>query len=118
MEVTELLAFTMQSKGSDLHLPSGNPPLIRISGDLRPLKMDALTGDDVKAMLYSIMTEEQRAAYEDEKDLDFAIAFAGAGRPFHGHGMTLPRGWSVTTRARPRRLPGRGLDKIVSKHSQ
>ncbi len=77
MEVTELLAFTMQSKASDLHLSSGNPPLLRVSGDLRPLKVEPLTGDQVKAMLYSIMTEEQRSDYESEKDLDFAIAFGG-----------------------------------------
>ena len=75
MEITELLAFTMQSKGSDLHLSSGNPPLLRISGDLKPLKCDPLTADEVKAMLYSIMTEDQRSDYEQERDLDFAIAF-------------------------------------------
>jgi len=75
MEITELLAFTMQSKGSDLHLSSGSPPLIRISGELRPLKVDALNGDEVKAMLYAIMTEEQRAEYEQERDLDFAVSY-------------------------------------------
>ncbi len=104
MEVTELLAFTMQSKASDLHLSSGNPPLLRISGDLRPLKVDPLTGDQVKAMMYSIMTEEQRADYEAEKDLDFAIAFGESAR-FRVNAFNINRGPAAVFRTIPTVIP-------------
>jgi twitching motility protein PilT len=104
MEITELLAFTMQSKGSDLHLSSGNPPLIRISGDLKPLKCDPLTGDQVKAMLYSIMTEEQRAEYEQERDLDFAIAFGESAR-FRVNAFNINRGPAAVFRTIPTVIP-------------
>jgi len=104
MEITELLAFTMQSKGSDLHLSSGNPPLIRISGELRPLKADPLNGDEVKAMLYSIMTEEQRADYEQERDLDFAIAFGESAR-FRVNAFNINRGPAAVFRTIPTVIP-------------
>ena len=104
MEVTELLAFAMQSKASDLHLSSGNPPLLRISGDLRPLKVEPLTGDQVKTMLYSIMTEEQRADYEAEKDLDFAIAFGESAR-FRVNAFNINRGPAAVFRTIPTVIP-------------
>ncbi len=104
MEITELLAFTMQSKGSDLHLSSGNPPLLRISGDLKPLKCDPLTGDQVKAMLYSIMTEEQRSEYEQERDLDFAIAFGESAR-FRVNAFNINRGPAAVFRTIPTAIP-------------
>lgn len=104
MEITELLAFTMQSKASDLHLSSGNPPLLRISGDLRPLKVDPLTGDAVKAMIYSIMTEEQRSDYESEKDLDFAIAFGESAR-FRVNAFNINRGPAAVFRTIPTVIP-------------
>ena len=104
MEITELLAFTMQSKGSDLHLSSGNPPLLRISGDLKPLKCDPLTADEVKAMLYSIMTEDQRSDYEQERDLDFAIAFGESAR-FRVNAFNINRGPAAVFRTIPTVIP-------------
>ncbi len=104
MEITELLAFTMQSKGSDLHLSSGSPPLIRISGELRPLKVDALNGDEVKTMLYAIMTEEQRAEYEQERDLDFAVAYGESAR-FRVNAFNINRGPAAVFRTIPTVIP-------------
>ncbi|HEY1720335.1 MAG TPA: type IV pilus twitching motility protein PilT [Magnetospirillaceae bacterium] len=109
MEVTELLAFTMQSKASDLHLSSGNPPLLRVSGDLRPLKTEPLNGDQIKAMLYSIMTEEQRADYEQEKDLDFAISFGESAR-FRVNAFNINRGAAAVFRTIPTVIPS--LDEL------
>ena len=109
MEITELLAFTMQSKGSDLHLSSGNPPLLRISGDLKPLKSPPLSGDEVKAILYSIMTEEQRSDYEEERDLDFAIAFGESAR-FRVNAFNINRGPAAVFRTIPTVIPS--LDEL------
>ncbi|HIJ63050.1 MAG TPA: type IV pilus twitching motility protein PilT [Rhodospirillaceae bacterium] len=111
MEITELLAFTMQSKGSDLHLSSGNPPLLRISGDLKPLKCEPLNGDQVKAMLYNIMTEEQRAEYEQERDLDFAIAYGESAR-FRVNAFNINRGPAAVFRTIPTVIPS--LDELNS----
>ena len=73
MDLTQLLAFTIQNDASDLHLSSGSPPVIRTSGNLKRVKANPLTGDDIRTMLYSVMTEGQRAEFEEHHDLDFAI---------------------------------------------
>lgn len=75
MEITDLLVSTQKNKASDLHLSTGNPPMLRINGEMVPYKSPALSGDQVKQMLYSIMTEQQRSDYERDLELDFAISF-------------------------------------------
>ena len=75
MEITELLLFAKKNDASDLHLSTGNPPVLRIHGDMLPMKMPPLEADQVKGLLYSIMTEQQRADYEGDLELDFAISF-------------------------------------------
>lgn len=75
MEITDLLVFTQKNKASDLHISAGNPPILRIHGEMVPYKGSPLSADEIKKMLYSIMTEQQRAEYERELELDFAISF-------------------------------------------
>ncbi len=75
MEITDLLIFTQKNKASDLHLSTNNPPYLRIFGEMVPYKMAPLSTDDIKQMLYSIMTEQQRSDYERDLELDFAISF-------------------------------------------
>ncbi len=75
MEITDLLVFTQKNKASDLHLSVGNPPVLRINGEMVPYKGTALSADDIKQMIYSIMTEQQRSEYERDLDIDFAISF-------------------------------------------
>lgn len=57
MDITQLLAFTMQNNASDLHLSPNNPPIIRAHGDLKRIKSDPLRSDDIRTMLYSVMTK-------------------------------------------------------------
>lgn len=75
MEVTDLLISTMKNGASDLHLSATNPPLMRVDGDMLPLNAPALSADEVKQMLYSIMTEQQRSDYERHLETDFSISF-------------------------------------------
>lgn len=75
MEITDLLVSTQKNKASDLHLSAGSPPILRINGEMVPYKGAPLSADEVKQMLYSIMTEHQRAEYERDLDIDFAISF-------------------------------------------
>lgn len=76
MDITDLLLVSQKNNASDLHLSIGNPPLLRVNGDILPLKLDALSSDDVRQMLYSIMTEQQRTEYEREMEIDFALSFS------------------------------------------
>ncbi len=76
MEITDLLMATHRNKASDLHLSSKNPPLMRVNGDMLPLDMPALTDDQIKVMIYAIMTDQQRSDFEREKEVDFSISFS------------------------------------------
>ena len=100
MQITELLAFTLQQKASDLHLTALNPPILRVSGTLKPLKTGAVAADDVKTMIYAIMTEDQRALFEAEKELDFAIAFGDSAR-FRVNAFTNTNGMAAVFRVIP-----------------
>ena len=42
MDITQLLAFSVKNKASDLHLSAGLPPMIRVHGDVRRIIVDAL----------------------------------------------------------------------------
>lgn len=75
MDVASLLAYTQQRGASDLHLSSGNPAIVRASGDMMPIEgSPQLSPSLIKQMLYSIMTEQQRSQYENDLELDFSIA--------------------------------------------
>ena len=75
MEITDLLIATHKNKASDLHLSTSNPPIMRVHGDMLPLDMPPLSGDQIKALIYSIMTEQQRSDYERDLEIDFSISF-------------------------------------------
>lgn len=76
MEITELLFASKKNNASDLHLSVGNPPILRVNGDMLPLKMPALTAEDSRHIIYSIMTEQQRSDYERDLEIDFALSYS------------------------------------------
>ncbi len=54
--------------------------MLRIHGEMVPLRVAALTSEQVLSMLYSIMTEKQRVDYEQDLEVDFAVHLAAEGR--------------------------------------
>lgn len=103
MEITDLLVFVQKNKASDLHLSAGNPPILRLNGEMVPYKSDPLTADNVKEMLYSIMSEQQRAEYERDFDIDFAISF-GADLRFRVNAFNTLNGAAAVLRSIPNRI--------------
>lgn len=75
MDITDLLFTSKKNNASDLHLSSGNPPILRVNGDMVPLKMPALSAEETRQVIYSIMTEQQRTDYERELEIDFALSY-------------------------------------------
>lgn len=80
MEVSELLAFTVKNEASDLHLSSGEPPMIRIHGDMTRIKMPAIDKREVQTMVYDIMSDTQRKRFEEHHELDFSFALGDIAR--------------------------------------
>lgn len=74
VDIVRLLNLAHSERASDLHLTYGRPPILRICGHLVPLDMEALYKDDLKALIYSILTDEQIKRFEKCKELDFAFS--------------------------------------------
>ncbi|MCB9988871.1 MAG: type IV pilus twitching motility protein PilT [Rhodospirillales bacterium] len=104
MDITQLLAFAIQNNASDLHLSPKNQPIIRTHGELKRIKTDVLESDDIRSMLYSVMTEDQRAEFEREMELDFAIAFGEKAR-FRVNAFTTRTGTAAVFRSIPSLIP-------------
>ena len=104
MDITEFLKFTLDNKASDLHLSGGNNPMVRIDGELRRIKPDVMSGDDIRGMLFSVMTEEQRSSYERDFEVDFAIAF-GPNARFRVNAFTSRAGSAAVFRVIPTKVP-------------
>ncbi len=105
MDLTQLLAFAMQNKASDLHLSPGNLPIIRVHGSLRRIKTESeLTSDMIRSMLYSVMTEQQRADYEKDMEIDLAISFGEKAR-FRVNAFTTRNGSAAVFRTIPTEVP-------------
>lgn len=81
LEITELLALAKQKGASDLHLTVGIPPKLRIHGELVDAEgWPPLSREDVHGMLYDILTDAQKARFEEHLDLDFSVELSSLGR--------------------------------------
>ena len=80
MDISQLLAFSVKNKASDLHLSAGLPPMIRVHGDVRRINVDALDHKEVHAMVYDIMNDTQRKNYEEFLEIDFSFEIDGLAR--------------------------------------
>jgi len=100
MDVSELLAFTVKNGASDLHMSSGEPPMIRIHGDMTRIKMPELGDREVQAMVYDIMNDTQRKLFEEHMELDFSFALGDIAR-FRVNVFNQNRGISAVFRVIP-----------------
>lgn len=69
-----------EQKASDLHLLSGQQPVMRIRGDLERVKYKILDDDELRSMLYEITPEDKIKTFEETGDLDFAYEISGLAR--------------------------------------
>jgi len=76
----QLLRTMVQKGASDLHITSGTPPQLRIDGSLIPLKLPNLTPPETKQLCYSILTEEQKVAFETHNELDLSFGVRNLAR--------------------------------------
>jgi twitching motility protein PilT len=103
MDITQLLAFAVKNKASDLHLSVGLPPMIRVHGDVRRINVDPLDHRQVHAMIYDIMNDSQRKVYEDLLEVDFAFEIEGLSR-FRVNAFNQQRGAGAVFRTIPTKI--------------
>ena len=100
MDLSELLAFAVKNGASDIHISSGLPPLIRIDGEMRRIKVDPLTSNVVHDMIYDIMLDSQRKEFEERLEADFAFEIASVAR-FRVNAYNQARGPAAAFRTIP-----------------
>ena len=76
LDLRQILENLLKLNGSDLHLTTGQPPIARVRGHLVPMQMDPFQLGEIRALLYSILSEEQTRAFETQKELDFAYSLS------------------------------------------
>ena len=103
MDITELLAFGVKNKASDLHLSAGLPPMIRVHGDMRRINLPPMEHKEVHAMIYDIMNDQQRKFYEENKEVDFSFEVPGLAR-FRVNAFIQNRGAAAVMRTIPSKI--------------
>ncbi len=76
----EMLEDMVARNASDLHLTAGLPPQYRVDGDMQSSEYGILTGEDTRRLAYSIINEEQKKRFENERELDFSFGIQGISR--------------------------------------
>ena len=80
MDITQLLTFGVEQNASDCHLSSGEPPMLRVNGDLKKLDLPALSKEEVHALVYDIMNDSHRKTFEESLECDFSFEMGGLAR--------------------------------------
>ncbi|MCL1126543.1 type IV pilus twitching motility protein PilT [Shewanella surugensis] len=73
MDITELLAFSVKHNASDLHLSASVCPMIRVDGEVRKINLPVLDHETVHQLVYDIMNDKQRTAFETDLEVDFSF---------------------------------------------
>ena len=102
-DISQLLAFSVKNKASDLHLSAGLPPMIRVNGDVRRINLPPLEHKDVHAMVYDIMNDSQRKHYEENLECDFSFAIPNLAR-FRVNAFNQNRGSGAVFRTIPSKI--------------
>ena len=81
MELVEILKTAVEKKASDIHLAIGRAPMMRLNGKMEEIPgFSALTADESKSLVYSMLYEEQRAKLESNWELDCSFAVPSVSR--------------------------------------
>lgn len=105
MDITELLAFSVQNKASDLHISAGMPPMLRVDGDIRKLDLEPLEAKHAYTLVYDIMNDRQRKSFEEDYEVDFSFAIPNLAR-FRVNAFNQQRGISAVFRTIPSDILG------------
>jgi twitching motility protein PilT len=103
MDITELLTFSAKNNASDLHISAGEPPIIRVDGDIRRINVPAMDNTEVRAMVYDIMNDKQRKDFEEFLETDFSFEIPGLAR-FRVNAFNQNRGIAAVFRTIPSKV--------------
>lgn len=100
VSIESLLRFAHKHKASDLHLSAGMPAMIRVDGEMVKVNMPIMTHKTVQGLIYDIMTDQQRAEYEERLETDFSFEIPELAR-FRVNAFNQSRGAGAVLRTIP-----------------
>jgi len=103
VDIAQLLTFSVKQGASDLHLSAGVEPMIRVDGDLKRINLPPLDHKQVHDMIYDIMNDRQRKAYDEFFETDFSFEIPGLAR-FRVNAFTQARGSGAVFRTIPSKV--------------
>ncbi len=80
MDITQLLAFSVEQGASDLHLSAGMPPMLRKDGEIRKLEAADLSAEMIRNLVYDVMNDLQRKTFEEHLEADFSFEIPNVAR--------------------------------------
>lgn len=80
MDITQLLAFSVEQGASDLHLSAGMPPMLRKDGEIRKLEAADLSTEMIRNLVYDVMNDLQRKTFEEHLEADFSFEIPNVAR--------------------------------------
>ena len=80
MDIATILKAAVQHDASDIFITAGRAASLKVNGRLATLTKDLLSGDDVRELVFSTMSDEQKQAFERDKECNYAIAMQDSGR--------------------------------------
>jgi twitching motility protein PilT len=103
MDIAQLLTFGVKQGASDLHLSAGIEPMIRVDGDVKRINLPPLDHKQVHDMVYDIMNDKQRKAYDEFLETDFSFEIPGLAR-FRVNAFNHNRGAGAVFRTIPSKI--------------
>ncbi len=116
MHIHELLMVAVQEGASDLHVSAGEVPALRVNGRIQRFEGVPLAADEIKRLLYGVMTERQKATFETTLESDFSIGITNLAR-FRVNVFQQARGMGAVFRTIPEHilsLSKLGLPDVVT----
>ena len=80
IDFADILLEVLETGASDLHLTAGSPPMLRKRGQLRPIDAPVLGPQEVREIVYSILSNAQRQKLETDWQIDLAYSIPGKAR--------------------------------------
>ena len=106
----QMLITLVESRGSDLHLTVGSPPMIRVDGGLRPLPgYGKLNSSDTALLARAAVDPDQWETFQREQELDFAHSIVGVSR-YRGNLYVQRNSYGAVFRAIPHKI--KPLDEL------
>jgi twitching motility protein PilT len=103
MDITQLLTFAHREGASDVHLSAGEPPMVRMHGDMKRIEHPALTPEQVHNMLFDIMGDAVRKTFQETNDVDFSFELGDIAR-FRVNVLRTRRGEAAVFRTIPTKV--------------